>query len=192
MSDWNDKIGGVDFALSTTHYEGIKSLRLMLSAGDARKIKILTQTEADNPKSVNVDFWHNMGNNMQYSLFFRYQDLDNYYMFTFGEIPGDLTNIRCRLGVRETGGDSWSAITDTGYASTGGAWRHWKIKFCEIGGTIYANLFRGNGSRDLCAELTQSPAKFTSGGAFGVGAHPVNCPACGGRNVYLDSTYIYY
>lgn len=190
MADWNDKKNGGQMVLTTEEVaEGNKSLKIT-PIGNDYGIKIRTITETDKPKNVNVIFYHyhwqygpsfsNMAN------FIRYQDVNNYYSVVI-TIPST-GYIDFYLALREGG------VLDLGSAVRkmilGNRWYQWKIEFCEVAGTVYAYIYRGApGAWGLEAEFARSPAKFTSGGAYGVGFEALNVTP---HRCFLDTTEVYY
>jgi len=192
LSDWNDKKNGAYMVLSATQvYEGVKSLRTLCKNAD-EVIKILDKSEIDLPKSVAIDFWLFLRRgsfDSNFSMFFRYQDIDNFYLFRFQQWS---TSTHFLFGRKETGVYYWNADR-TLDADVKNEWVHWKAEFCELDGTVYLYLYKEVAGEWVLKETeSQSPAKFTGGGAFGVGAVEVggNCGADG--YAYLDITKIYY
>ena len=195
MSDWNDKKNGGQMALSTLHVkEGSRSLKIDTLTSDYG-IKILTQSEADSPKSVNIEFW------MFYPLitgtspgfapgFFRYQDLDNYYSVQIIAAPVATHTSTIRLYLREAGVLSSVDMLVKAIPHGFDEWFKCKLMFCEIAGTVYVEVYSEVlGAWVYHGELTHHPAKFTGGGAYGVGFEETAMIIGGG---YLDTTKIYY
>ena len=177
-------------SLSATQvHEGAKSLEIKRNPND-EVVKILDQSETDNPESANLTFWLYLrypNDYGEFGIFFRYQDLDNYYVAYFIQMANQT---QFRLGKKETGSLSWTDAHLLGnYINT---WVHLKLMLCEIGGTVYAALYKEVSENWVFqTSRTMSPAKWTSGGAIGVGARDritygpqVAC--------YLDDTKIYY
>ena len=192
MSDWNDKKNGGQMVLSVDRvYEGVKSLRIHCLSLD-EVVKILNKSETDLPKHVNFDFWlyiYRGAYDASFSTFFRYQDLDNFYLVSFIQWFGASKFI---FGRKETGVYHWNAMHVLD-ANIKNQWVHWKIEFCEISGTVYATLYKEVAGEWVQKEAeSQSPAKWASGGAVGVGAYQVD-GSCGTDGfAYLDTTKIYY
>ena len=191
MSNWNDKENGGNMTLSITQaHEGYRSLRIEAISED-ELIKILTSTETDLPASVNFEFWSyfspTSGNTAQMSMFFRYQDTDNFYVsdlyHSYGAPPKLYLNFRKRVA---------GVYTDVGATNLGdklNQWLHFKIQFCEIEGIIYCDEFLEETNKWV-PKKNSTLSKHWNNGAVGVGAVPSGNVI--GGYAYLDDTTIYY
>lgn len=188
LSDWTDKAHGEHMVITTAQkYEGEKSLKVHAASSSDHAIKILDMSEAVNPKSVNVTFW--FYSNVTYGYlghFFRYQDVDNYYVVTIKRAGTGSLRVYLSLmegGIFTQGGDALITVDST-------VWQHIKIEFCAVGGTVYATIYYEEGGEWIeGAVRALSPEKFVSGGAYGVGYRGI---VNSNVDAYMDLTKVYY
>lgn len=192
LSDWTDKKNGAKMSLSGSQViEGLKSLQIIDMAGDD-VIKTLDKSEIDSPTAIVVEFWAYQGDpgsqTRTLGIFFRYQDNDNFYAAQIYCIGGLTDQMGFTLGKREAG--VWSDAGKTYFGNFLGQWVKYKVKMCELGGTIHAELYREvDSSWVYVMEKTLSPALWAAGGACGVGSPN---GAHGNQANYIDTTRIYY
>ena len=191
MSDWNDKAGGGCMYLTVDQvYQGLKSLKIWHDYGLA-EVKILNMSETDLPVFLVVDYWSYFnkvhGAECDLGIYFRYQDLDNFFLVQF-HLATDTDKVEVRFAKKELGSLDWGTIHNLG-AGLRNSWIHWKIKFCQIGSVVHCEIYKAG----VLVKVFQRAALWEAGGAMGFGAQSWYGHG-GDLNSYtcLDETRIYY
>lgn len=185
MSDWNDKVNSGSMVLDNTHvYEGSMSLKVS-GIGSDHVIKILNMSESDLPASVTFDFYSYWEGTARVALFYRYQDLDNYYWCTIScEVVAN--DVGFRLNKRVAGVNTYGTLIHFGSWHMAHSWQHWKVEFCQIGSSIYALLYNNDVFRAID---TINGTIHWNNGACGVGSGIYGLVT---QPYWLDYTKIYY
>lgn len=183
LSDWTDKENGGNMVLDATHvYEGANALKVLPFAG-GYVIKTLDISEDDLPAHVNFDFYTYWIGTSTTTFYYMYQDLDNYYAFSFGPTVATSQTF-ARLG-KKVAGVRTNGTTHYFANHNLNAWRHWKLEMCQAGSSIYALLYL-----DDVYKITETHGTVHwSNGAVGLG---VFYPLSGTNPVWVDLTKIYY
>ena len=191
LSDWTDKKNGGQMVLTLDEVkEGLRSLEITSIVNDYA-IKTLDQTETDTPADINVEFFFYLPGaaNALLAHFFRYQDLNNYYSIQV-RVKGSADSY-IYLYLRESG--NLSLIDSGTIPNPYLAWQKVKLRLCGLGDNVYVEVYTdtsGNEVFVLRDILAHGTAKFTGGGAYGVGFEEHS--AGGNKVAYLDTTKVYY
>lgn len=184
LADWTDLWGGDKFELSIDHvYAGAKALRLE-RVNYVEASKVLTASITDSPTIANVESYAYLTSiHSAFGFHFRATDSSNYYVAWFDIL--DDTQITFWLSKRVGG-----SLSSTGWGQIAGNylndWFLFKVMFCEIGNTIYAEAYIDG---TLKRQETDTSPSLAGGGAVGVAI-----PRVAGTTgyVWLDNTKIYY
>lgn len=201
MSDWSDKQHGEKMYLSAVQkYELLKSLQIECRpyTPEPEVIKILKQSETDSPDAATLSTWMyidaDAGGKFP-AFFFRYQDIDNFYVAFFSWHSGSSDFQFFKLAKKVAGVYTLSSAFHI--FLTPDIWEQWKIEFCAAAGTVHAILYKWEASawvektdRGLAGE------EFIGGGGIGVGSYTPwgngTCCAPSLSKMYIDLTKIYY
>lgn len=197
MSDWNNKKNGDQFTLSEVQkHAGLKSLRVgQIYHDDA--IKILTMSEAANPKTVTFEYWLHMKSagsserNVYSGKIFRYQDVDNFYIGQIMKNWHYVNRYYFRFGEKVAGAYNWAPeVYLEGF--TDNTWHNIKVEFCEAGGAAYCTFYsKPVDEWILRYNQNLSPVRWTDGGACGIGYLHVGDPSSV-HYWYEDDTKVFY
>lgn len=184
LADWTNLYGGQYFSLSSDHvYEGSKALKIQRS-NYAKGGKVLTQSITDSPTKGNIETYGYMSTLWSaIGFLFRATDSNNYYIASFSQ--RDDTRVFFQLYRWVSGASTYlGSPTITGININ--TWYLFKVMFCEIGGTIYAEGYIDGVLKET---LTDGSPAHAGGGGIGVAA-PKEAGTTG--YAWIDLTKVYY
>jgi len=187
--NWSEPVGSADISRqSSTVDTGSYSIEFADNEGDKVHLNNVADTDSPTEGVIQTAWRSNSGTNTRQGAFFRYQDINNFYL--------------CMLDLDDGGSEqrlwkwvngSQTKIAQAGVSLSQDTFHDIRFMFYEGAGTVYYRLYELSGSDwvQIGTELSDGGNSLTGGGGMGLG------DVSGKESIatvayYHDETEIYY